>query len=97
MFLSKRVIRSAARSAKYDDEGGWSHPCLRYDPAHHPGMFAATEDDAAAIRAAFNQSGDLATAVELRRRFPCLTDSMQAREWARTIAAGIRCPCCDVQ
>jgi hypothetical protein len=30
--------------------------------------------------------GEFAAAVELRRRFPGITDNAQAREWARTIA-----------
>ena len=49
-------------------------------------MFCVTEADAAAIRAAFDQSGELSAAVELRRLFPGITDNTQARGWARTIA-----------
>jgi hypothetical protein len=49
-------------------------------------MFVVTEADAAAIRAAFEQRGELSAAVELRRLFPGITDNVQAREWARTIA-----------
>jgi hypothetical protein len=49
-------------------------------------MFAVSEEDAAAIRAAFDQTGELSAAVELRRRFPGITDNAEAREWARTIA-----------
>jgi hypothetical protein len=49
-------------------------------------MFVVSEAEAAAIRTAFEQSGELAAAVELRRLFPCITDTMQARECARTIA-----------
>jgi hypothetical protein len=49
-------------------------------------MLVVTEADAAAIRAAFEQRGELSAAVELRRRFPGITDNAQAREWARTIA-----------
>jgi hypothetical protein len=49
-------------------------------------MFAVSEEDAAAIRAAFDQAGELSAAVELRRRFPGITDNARAREWARTIA-----------
>jgi hypothetical protein len=33
-------------------------------------MFVITEADAAAIRATFNQEGELSAAIELRRRFP---------------------------
>jgi hypothetical protein len=49
-------------------------------------MFAVTEEDTAAIRAAFDQAGELSAAVELRRRFPLITDNAQARACARTIA-----------
>jgi hypothetical protein len=50
-------------------------------------MFAITEAEAAAIRAVYEQRGEFAAAVELRRRFPGITDNAQARECARTIAA----------
>jgi hypothetical protein len=49
-------------------------------------MFVVTEAEAAAIRAVFEQRGEFAAAVELRRRFPGITDNAQARECARTIA-----------
>ncbi len=45
-----------------------------------------TEADAAAIRAVYQQRGEFAAAVELRQRFPGITDNAQARECARTIA-----------
>ena len=48
-------------------------------------MFAVTDAEAAAIRAAFEQRGEFAAAVELRRLFPGVTDD--AAECARTIAA----------
>jgi hypothetical protein len=50
-------------------------------------MFVLTEADADAIRAVFEQRGEFAAAVELRRRFPGITDNAQARECARTIAS----------
>ena len=50
-------------------------------------MFAVTEAEAAAIRAAFDQGGEFAAAVELRRLFPSITDNAEARQCARTIAA----------
>jgi hypothetical protein len=53
---------------------------------HAPAMFVVSEVEAAAIRTAFEQSGELAAAVELRRLFPLITDTMQARECARAIA-----------
>jgi hypothetical protein len=49
-------------------------------------MFVVSEADAAAIRAAFDQSGELSAAIELRRRFPLICDNAVARKWARTIA-----------
>ena len=49
-------------------------------------MFVVSDADAATIRAAFEQRGEFAAAVELRRRFPGITDNAQARECARTIA-----------
>jgi hypothetical protein len=47
-------------------------------------------DGAAAIRARYEQHGELSAAVELRRRFPGITDNALARECARTIAGGSR-------
>jgi hypothetical protein len=49
-------------------------------------MFVVTDAEAAAIRAVYEQSGEFAAAIELRRRFPGVTDNAQARECARTIA-----------
>jgi hypothetical protein len=49
-------------------------------------MFVVSETEAAAIRAAFEQSGELAAAVELRRLFPGVADMAEARDCARTIA-----------
>ena len=49
-------------------------------------MFVVTEADAAAIRAIFNEHGELSAAIELRRLFPGITDYARARECARTIA-----------
>jgi hypothetical protein len=55
--------------------------------SHASGMFAVSEADAAAIRAAFDRGGEFSAAVELRRLFPGVTDNAQARECARAIAA----------
>jgi hypothetical protein len=49
-------------------------------------MLVVSEAEAAAIRAAFDQGGEMSAAVELRRLFPAITDNAQARECARTIA-----------
>jgi hypothetical protein len=45
-------------------------------------MFSVTEAEAAAIRAVYQQRGEFAAAVELRRLFPGITDNAQARECA---------------
>jgi hypothetical protein len=50
------------------------------------GVFVVTEADAAAIRATFDQEGELSAAIELRRRFPGITDNAKARACARIIA-----------
>lgn len=50
-----------------------------------PCMFVVSEAEAAAIRAAFEQGGELPAAIELRRLFPCITDNAHARECARAI------------
>jgi hypothetical protein len=49
-------------------------------------MFAITEAEAAAIRAVYEQRGELAAAVEVRRHFPGIFSTAQARECARIIA-----------
>jgi hypothetical protein len=49
-------------------------------------MFVVTEAEAAAIRAAFEQRGELSAAVELRRLYPAITDTAQACASVRTIA-----------
>ena len=51
-----------------------------------PGDAISPEADAAAIRAVFDQEGELSAAIELRRRFPGITDNSKARACARTIA-----------
>ena len=49
-------------------------------------MFVVTEADAAAIHAAFHEEGELSAIIELRHRFPGITDHAKARACARTIA-----------
>ena len=50
-------------------------------------MFVVSEAEATAIRTAFDQGGEFAAAVELRRLFLGVTDNAEARECAGTIAA----------
>ena len=49
-------------------------------------MFCVSEAEAAAIRAAYEQGGELSAAIELRRLIPGITDNAKARECARIIA-----------
>ncbi len=49
-------------------------------------MFVVTDADAAAIRDVFERDGELSAAIELRRRFPGITDNARARACVRTIA-----------
>jgi hypothetical protein len=49
-------------------------------------MFLVSAEAADAIRAAFDQGGELSAAIELRRLFPGVTDNAEARECARTTA-----------
>ena len=49
-------------------------------------MFCISEAHAAEIRAIFHERGEFSAAVELRRLFPGIRDTEQARECARIIA-----------
>jgi hypothetical protein len=60
-------------------------------------MYVVTEADAAAIREAYETGGELSAAVELRRRFPGITDNATAREQARRIAAWPPLPPCPAR
>jgi hypothetical protein len=66
--------------------------CLRGIPFHPAAMFVVTEAEAAAIRAVFDQEGELSAAIELRRLFPGVTDDAKARLHARTIAGRMPLP-----
>ena len=46
------------------------------------GMFVVSEAEAAAICASYEQCDELSIAVELRRRFPGIMSTAQARECA---------------
>jgi hypothetical protein len=55
--------------------------------AHACSMFSVDEATAAAIRQAFENSGELSAVVELRRHFPGIRDNAAARLCVRTIAS----------
>ena len=49
-------------------------------------MFMVSAEVAETIRRTYEESGEFAAAVELRRHFPGITDNEEARRCARTIA-----------
>jgi hypothetical protein len=49
-------------------------------------MFSVDEPTAAAIRKAFDEDGELAAVIELRRHFPGIADNENARLCVRSIA-----------
>lgn len=49
-------------------------------------MFMVSETEAAAIRTAYEQGGELSASVELRRLFPGLANNENTRICARSIA-----------
>ncbi len=53
--------------------------------AQAPGMFVVDEETAAAIRRAWEEGGELAGVVELRRHFPLISDNANARRCVRAI------------
>ena len=70
-------------------DSGWPTRCRLLSPgreSHPPGLFAVSEAEAAAIPAVYEQRGELSAAVELRRLFPSVFNTAQARECARIIA-----------
>jgi hypothetical protein len=50
-------------------------------------MFTVDDDTAGAIRRVYEESGELAAVVELRRRFPLLESSEHASSCVRLIAS----------
>jgi hypothetical protein len=50
-------------------------------------MFAVDDDTAGAIRRVYEESGELAAVVELRRHFPLFENSEHARSCVRSIAS----------
>jgi hypothetical protein len=79
------TIRQVVRLPPFHVSRGFRLPA-KARPAHASRMFVVTEEDAAAIRTAYEQGGELSAAIELRRLFPGITDNTKARLHARTIA-----------
>jgi hypothetical protein len=84
-MVTPRTVREAGRrrSSRIPRAGALAGQGRR---SHGSAMFVVTEAEAAAIRAAFDRGGELLAAVELRRLFPAITDTAEARACARTIA-----------
>jgi hypothetical protein len=55
-------------------------------------MLVVTEADAAAIRTAFHEKGELSAIIELRQRFPGITDHAKAGPAPGPSPAGSRRP-----
>jgi hypothetical protein len=52
--------------------------CRRVASAHSAPLFMVSDIDATAIRTVYRQEGELSVAIELRRRFPGITDDENA-------------------
>jgi hypothetical protein len=86
-FAATTIAPRCTRDARSSSDLPEAHRLAGRDVRPHPpGMFVVSEAEAAAIRAVFDQRGELSAAIELRRLFPGITDTAQARECARTIA-----------
>ena len=59
-----------------------------------PRLFLVNEADTAAIRATFDEQSELSAAIELRRRFPGITDDAKAHDDVRTISGWKPLPSC---
>jgi hypothetical protein len=49
-------------------------------------MFIVSEDERAAIQATYQERGELAAVMEMRRHFPGIRDNAIAQHWTRVIA-----------
>jgi hypothetical protein len=75
---------ATALAAKTKASKAWTQIMER--PLRFRGRPRQADPLAAAIRVVYQQRGELSAATELRRRFPGISDNVQARECARTIA-----------
>jgi hypothetical protein len=78
-------LKQIANNRIPDDSGSSSRLFLIGGLATFSTMYVVTEADAAAIREVYERDGELSAAIELRRRFPGITDNTKAREQARAI------------
>ncbi len=67
--------------------------CLTMDAAPScVSMFMVDEETAAAIRRAWDESGELSAVIELRLHFPLITDGANARRCVRAIVGWAQPP-----
>src|SRR3954471_3840791 len=86
-MASRRCNSSSSRCAVAGRRPSCNRRLAALGAHTHPaGLFVVTEAEAAAIRAVYEQRGEFSAAIELRRLFPAVTDTAQARACARTIA-----------
>ena len=71
-------VHTASDAGLSDLSQGHAAPSFR-------GMFMVDEETAAAIRRAWDEGGELAAVVELRRHFPLISDGENARRCVHTI------------
>ena len=78
----------ASRAGFDDAKGLGSADVSLAAPAQrdHASVMFVSEADAAAIRTAWEQGGELSAAIKLRRLFPGLADNENTRVCARSIA-----------
>jgi hypothetical protein len=85
--MRRKLTRGTTRNEPGVKGGSSDKPLVDPGQLHHASeMFVVSEAEAAAIRTAFEQRGELSAAIELRRLFPGITDNLQARDVARVIA-----------
>lgn len=80
-MAGKSGASAPADRAEFDSFPGIPSAGIAKPPlqGYAPRMFAITEADTDAILAAFDRDGEAAAAVELRRRFPGLSQNAAAR------------------
>src|SRR5689334_4468852 len=80
-ILIPLIILDAAIALRVNDADS-SFASNTAEPHLHP-MFVVSEAIAETIRRIYQESGEFAAAVELRRHFPGITDNQNARRCAR--------------
>ena len=69
--------------------------CIPRSESQAPGVSVVDEETAAAIRRAWEEGGELAGVVELRRHFPLIADNASAGQCVRAIVGWTPRPASD--